>query len=35
LKQDTQDKRSLRLRRRLAGWNTDYLEKIIFGIKGN
>jgi predicted transposase YbfD/YdcC len=35
LKQDTQDKRSLRLRRRLAGWNTDYLEKIIFGIQGN
>jgi len=35
LKQDTQDKRSLRIRRKLAGWNTDYLERIIFGLQGN
>lgn len=35
LKQDTLDKRSLRLRRKLAGWNTDYLEKLILGFKGN
>jgi predicted transposase YbfD/YdcC len=35
LKQDTKDKRSLRLRRKLAGWNTDYLEQIILGFKEN
>lgn len=35
LKQDTQDKRSLRVRRKLAGWHTDYLERIVTGFKGN
>lgn len=35
LKQDTQDKRSLRVRRKLAGWHTDFLERIVTGFKGN
>jgi predicted transposase YbfD/YdcC len=35
LKQDTQDKRSLLVRRKLAGWHTDFLERIVTGFKGN
>jgi predicted transposase YbfD/YdcC len=35
LKQDTQDKRSLRVRRKLAGWHTDFLERIVTGFKEN
>lgn len=35
LMQDTRDKRSLRVRRKLAGWNTDYLERVILGFPRN
>jgi predicted transposase YbfD/YdcC len=31
LQQDTSSKKSLRLRRKAAGWNTDLLEEILFG----